>query len=117
MGDVEGWRGLIASSGGPRVDWITTATGLAGVGGFVTGGISLVVTLREKRRRPTVTLLWGIDPTYEQTSGIVLWIVTMNRGYQQIVLNGLGLRAQGFSGQLGALKPFIRKEMPLTLTP
>src|SRR5260221_2640036 len=117
MGDLEGWRGLRASSGGQRVDWITTATGLAGVGGFATGGISLLVTLREKRRRPTVTLRWGIDPTYEKTSGLVLWIVTMNRGYQPIALNGLGLRVRGISGVLSALKPLMSKELPLTLTP
>ncbi len=47
------------------MDWITAAAGVAGVGGFVTGSISLLVMLREKRRRLTVTLRWGIDPTYE----------------------------------------------------
>src|SRR5258708_5453479 len=115
MGNAGGWRVLVAQEG--RVDWITAAAGVAGVGGFVTGSISLLVMLREKRRRLTVTLRWGIDPTDEKTSGLVLWIVTMNRGYQPIVLNGLGLRVRGISGVLSALKPLMSKELPLTLTP
>ena len=96
------------------MDWIAT---IAGIGGLVTGTISLAVTLREKRRTVKVALGWGIDPTYQKTSGIVLLITVANTGYQPVTLNGARLHIRGVTEALTAVKPWTNRQLPMNLQP
>src|SRR2546421_11016241 len=96
------------------VDWVSIVTG---VGGLVTGSISLTISLREKRRNVKVVLKWGIDTTYQKTSGIVLWIYTVNGGYQPVVIHNAGLHVTGLASPLIAAKPLSNNQFPLRLEP
>ncbi len=88
---------------------------VSGISGLVTGSISLAITLREKRRNVKVALKWGIDATYEKTSGIVLWIYAEVAGYQPVVLQNAGLHVKGVRGSLLATKPLHQNHFPLKL--
>ncbi len=90
---------------------------VTGIVGLVTGSISLVITLREKRRKIKVALRWGIDTTYEKTSGIVLWINAVNDGYQPVVIHNAGLHVRGVASPLIAAKPLSNNQFPLRLEP
>jgi hypothetical protein len=90
---------------------------VTGISGLVTGSISLVITLREKRRNIKVALKWGIDTTYQKTSGIVLWIYASNDGYQPVVIHNAGLHVSGIAGPLLAAKPLSNNQFPLRLEP
>jgi len=90
---------------------------VTGISGLVTGGISLTITLREKRRNVKVALKWGIDTTYQKNSGIVLWIEAVNNGYQPVVIHNAGLNVSGLAGPLVALKPFSNNQFPSRLEP
>ncbi len=96
------------------VDWIAA---IAGIGGLVTGTISLAVTLREKQRTLKVALQWGINPTHQKTSGIVLLITIANIGYQPVTLNGARLLVRGVTEALTAVKPWTNKQFPTNLQP
>jgi hypothetical protein len=90
---------------------------VTGIGGLVTGSISLVITLRERRRNVKVALKWGIDTTYQKTSGIGLWINAVNDGYQPVVIHNAGLHVTGVAALLIAAKPLSNKQFPLRLEP
>jgi hypothetical protein len=96
------------------VDWVSIVTG---VGGLVTGSISLTLSLREKRRNVKVALKWGIDTTYQKTSGIVLWIYAFNSGYQPVVIHNAGLHVSGLTDPLIAAKALSHNQFPLKLEP
>jgi hypothetical protein len=96
------------------VNWVSI---LSGIGGLVTGSISLTISLREKRRRIKVALQWGIDSTYEKTSGIVLWIYAANSGYQPVVIQSAGLHISGIPVPVIAAKPHAQNLFPLKLEP
>jgi hypothetical protein len=90
---------------------------VTGISGLVTGSISLAITLREKRRNVKVALKWGIDTSYQKTSGIVLWIYAVNDGYQPVVIHNAGLHVSGAASPLIAAKPLSHTQFPLRLEP
>ena len=98
----------------PIVEWVSI---VAGIGGLLTGSISLAITLREKRRNVKVALKWGVDPAYQKTSGVVLWIYAVNDGYQPVVIHNAGLHVRGVASSLIAAKPLSRNQFPLKLEP
>lgn len=96
------------------VTWVSILTG---IGGLITGSISLTITLREKRRSIKVVLNWGVDPTYQKTSGIVLLIAAANSGYQPVVIQSAGLHIVGVTDPLIAAKPHVQSLFPMKLEP
>jgi hypothetical protein len=101
------------------MDWTEAITNIVGIAGFVTGSVSLAITLQQQRRSLKAALQWGIDPTAEKSSGIVLWISIANAGYQPVVVNGVSLHIRDVSGSFAVRNSssWGEKRLPVTLSP